>query len=192
MDLASICMITDDLEPKVQFYDQVTGPRQPGGPHRDSRGAWPRVAGANCQALNNQPVLEAGHGTHPPFPDHRPVLWSQSSTAVGRCWGSSPGAALSALRDGSSVPATRTPGCCWLLSLAYFVYLGRTGYPTDVQWLAEALLLAGVLAQSGGSFLHMGTGQEGRGSVGTALTRAGVLLIAEALIILAADLITHG
>jgi len=79
-----------------------------------------------------------------------------------------------------------------VLSLAYFVYLGRTGYPTDVQWLAGPLQMAGVLAQSGGFFLHMGTGQEGRGSVGTTLTRAGVLLIAAALIILAADLITHG
>ena len=43
-----------------------------------------------------------------------------------------------------------------MLSLAYFIYLGRTGYPADVQWLAGALLLAGVLAQSGGFFLHMG------------------------------------
>jgi hypothetical protein len=25
-------MITDDLEPKVQFYEQVTGTRQPGSP----------------------------------------------------------------------------------------------------------------------------------------------------------------
>jgi hypothetical protein len=31
MDVASIRMITDDLEPKVH-YEQVTGPRQPGGP----------------------------------------------------------------------------------------------------------------------------------------------------------------
>jgi len=60
-----------------------------------------------------------------------------------------------------------------------------------VQWLAGSLLLAGVLAQSGGLFLHMGAGQEGRSSVGTTLTRAGALLIAAALIILAAGLITH-
>jgi heme/copper-type cytochrome/quinol oxidase subunit 4 len=83
-------------------------------------------------------------------------------------------------------------GVLLVLSLAYFIYLGRTGYPADVQWLAGALLLAGVLAQSGGFFLHMGAGQEGRGSAGTTLTRAGALLIAAALIILAAGLITHG
>ena len=39
-------------------------------------------------------------------------------------------------------------GVLLVLSLAYFVYLGRTGYSTGVQWLAGALLLAGVLAQS--------------------------------------------
>jgi hypothetical protein len=54
------------------------------------------------------------------------------------------------------------------------------------------LLLAGVLAQSGGFFVHLGLGQQGRGSPGTALTRGGALLIAAALIILAVGLITHG
>ena len=49
-----------------------------------------------------------------------------------------------------------------------------------------------MLAQSGGFFLHMGAGQEGGGSVGTTLTRAGALLIAAALIILAVGLITYG
>jgi hypothetical protein len=46
-------------------------------------------------------------------------------------------------------------------------------------------LLAGVLAQSGGFFVPMGLGQQGRSSPGTVLTRAGALLIAAALIILA-------
>jgi hypothetical protein len=79
-----------------------------------------------------------------------------------------------------------------VLSLAYFVYLGRAGYSTGVQWLAGALLLAGVLAQSGGFFVHLGLGQQGHSSPGTVLTRAGALLIATALIILAVGLITHG
>jgi hypothetical protein len=35
-----------------------------------------------------------------------------------------------------------------VLSLAYFVYLGRAGYSTGVQWLAGALLLAGVLGSA--------------------------------------------
>jgi hypothetical protein len=83
-------------------------------------------------------------------------------------------------------------GVLLVLSLAYFVYLGRAGYSTGVQWLAGALLLVGVLAQSGGFFVHLGLGQQGRSSPGTVLTRAGALLIAAALIILAVGLITHG
>jgi len=40
--------------------------------------------------------------------------------------------------------------------------------------------------------VHLGLGQQGRGSPGTVLTRGGALLIATALIILAVGLITHG
>lgn len=83
-------------------------------------------------------------------------------------------------------------GVLLVLSLAYFPYLGRAGYSAGVQWLAGSLLLAGVLAQSGGFFLHMGLGQPGSGSPGTALSRIGALLIAAALIILAIGLIAHG
>jgi hypothetical protein len=83
-------------------------------------------------------------------------------------------------------------GVLLVLSLVYFVYLGRAGYSAGVQWLAGALLLGGVLAQSGGFFVHMGFGRQGRSSAGTVLTRAGALLIAAALIILAVGLITTG
>jgi hypothetical protein len=83
-------------------------------------------------------------------------------------------------------------GVLLVLSLAYFDYLGRAGYSAGVQWLAGALLLAGVLAQSGGFFVHLGVGEQGRSSSGTVLTRAGALLIAAALIILAIGLIMHG
>ena len=83
-------------------------------------------------------------------------------------------------------------GVLLVLSLAYFSYLGRAGYSTGVQWLAGALLLVGVLAQSGGFFVHLGLGQQGRSSPRTVQTRGGALLIAAALIILAVGLITHG
>jgi hypothetical protein len=83
-------------------------------------------------------------------------------------------------------------GVLLVLSLVYFDYLGRAGYSAGVQWLAGALLLAGVLAQSGGFFVHLGLGQQGRSSAGTVLTRAGGLLIAAALIILAVGLIKTG
>jgi hypothetical protein len=83
-------------------------------------------------------------------------------------------------------------GVLLVLSLVYFTYLGRAGYSSGVQWTAGALLLAGVLAQSGGFFAHLGLGQQGRGSPGTLLTRAGALLIAAALVIEAVGLIRHG
>jgi hypothetical protein len=51
------------------------------------------------------------------------------------------------------------------------------------------VLLAGVLAQPGGFFLHLGVGQPGRPSAGTKLTRAGAILIGAALVTLAVGLI---
>jgi hypothetical protein len=80
-------------------------------------------------------------------------------------------------------------GVLLVLSLVYFVYLDRTPLSTVVQWLAGALLLVGIVAQSGGFFLHMGLGESGRSSIGTKVTRAGGLLIAAALALLAVGLI---
>jgi fucose 4-O-acetylase-like acetyltransferase len=79
-------------------------------------------------------------------------------------------------------------GVLLVLSLVYFLYLGRTGYSTGVQWLAGLLLLVGILAQSGGFFLHLARGQKDRSSVGTVVTRTGGLLAA-ALIMLAIGLL---
>lgn len=80
-------------------------------------------------------------------------------------------------------------GVLLVLSLVYLLYLPRAGFPDGLEWLCGAALLAGVLAQSGGFFLHLGVGKEGRGSYGTALTRTGALLLAAALIALATGLI---
>jgi hypothetical protein len=80
-------------------------------------------------------------------------------------------------------------GVLLVLSLVYFLYLDRTGYSTGVQWLAGLLLLVGIMAQSGGFFLHLGLGQKNRSSVGTVVTRSGALLLAAALIILAVGLL---
>ena len=99
---------------------------------------------------------------------------------------------LAAFRERFFAAGHAHAGVLLVLSLAYFVYLDRAGYSAGVQWLAGALLLVGVLAQSGGFFLHLGLGQQGRSSPGTVLTRAGALLIAAALIILAIGLIRHG
>jgi heme/copper-type cytochrome/quinol oxidase subunit 4 len=76
-------------------------------------------------------------------------------------------------------------GVLLVLSLVYFVYLDRTDFTESTQWIAGAILLAGILAQSGGFFLHMALGEPGRSSLGTRVTRSGGLVIAVALVILA-------
>ena len=80
-------------------------------------------------------------------------------------------------------------GVLLVLSLVYFLYLPRADYSDGLEWLGGAVLLAGVMCQSGGFFLHMGTGERDQSSAGTKLTRAGALLIAAALIFLAIGLI---
>ncbi len=79
-------------------------------------------------------------------------------------------------------------GVLLVLSLVYYLYLDRTGYSDRVKWIAGGLLQAGILAQSGGFFIHVGLGQPNRGSLGTVVTRLGALLIAAALGILAVGL----
>ena len=83
-------------------------------------------------------------------------------------------------------------GVLLVLSLVNFLHLDRTGYSERVQWFAGSLLLAGIMAQSGGFFLHLGLGQPNRRSLGTIVTRFGAVLIAAALVVLAVGLITSG
>src|SRR5262245_49739165 len=99
---------------------------------------------------------------------------------------------LGAFRERFFAAGHAHAGVLLVLSLAYFVYLGRAGYSTGMQLPAGALLLGGLLAHAGGFFVHLGLGQQDRSSPGTVLTRGGALLIAAALIILAIGLTTHG
>ncbi|MEV4109095.1 hypothetical protein [Nonomuraea sp. NPDC049695] len=80
-------------------------------------------------------------------------------------------------------------GVMLVLSLVYFLYLPRAGFSDGLEWLAGGVLLAGVLAQSGGFFLHVAVGEQGARSPGTMLTRGGALLLAIALIALAVGLV---
>jgi hypothetical protein len=61
--------------------------------------------------------------------------------------------------------------------LPLVVALSRTG-----QWIVGALLVAGVLAQSGGMFVHMGIGKPGQWSAGDTLSSVGAVLLAGALL----------
>jgi hypothetical protein len=80
-------------------------------------------------------------------------------------------------------------GVLLLLSLVYLLYLPRADFSNATEWVAGSVLLAGVLAQPGGFFLHLGVGRPDRPSPGTKLTRAGAILIGAALVTLAVGLI---
>src|ERR671916_1293015 len=59
-------------------------------------------------------------------------------------------------------------GVLLILSLVYYLHLDRTGYSDRVKWIAGGLLQAGILAQAGGFFFHVGLGEANRRFLGTA------------------------
>jgi hypothetical protein len=79
-------------------------------------------------------------------------------------------------------------GVLLALSLIYLRYLRDTDFSTGLRWAAGIVLLLGVMAQSGGFFVHMTAGDKGSPSIGTKLTRTGALLIGAALVALAVGL----
>jgi hypothetical protein len=81
-------------------------------------------------------------------------------------------------------------GVLLVLSLVYYQYLAATTLTDTAQWIACIVLVIGILAQSGGFFLHMATGQPGRPSTGTTVTTIGAILLAAAVLFLAYALIT--
>jgi hypothetical protein len=80
-------------------------------------------------------------------------------------------------------------GVLLVLSLVYLDLLGRSGLGPGLRWLACLLLLVGVLAQSGGFFVHMGIGEPGRWSPGNTLTTGGAVLLATTMLLLAVAVI---
>jgi hypothetical protein len=73
-------------------------------------------------------------------------------------------------------------GVLLILSLVVLDVLDRNRIGSGTAWIVCVLLLIGVLAQSGGMFVHMAVGQPGRWSVGNTVTTGGALLLAAALI----------
>ena len=80
-------------------------------------------------------------------------------------------------------------GVLLVLSLVYYQYLDRTTLASRLKWLACAVLAAGILAQSGGFFLHMAVGEPRSTSAGTWVTTGGAVLLAAAVLFLAYALI---
>lgn len=76
-------------------------------------------------------------------------------------------------------------GVLLVFALAYLGFLARTDFGSGLRWLAGALLTVGILAQSGGMFLHMGIGEPRRWSGGNWLTAAGAVVLAASSLLLA-------
>jgi len=76
-------------------------------------------------------------------------------------------------------------GVLLVLSLIYYDYLDRTTFSDGWKWLAGGLLAVGILAQSGGFFLHMANGKPDSGSIGTRVTAVGAVFLAIAVVMLA-------
>jgi hypothetical protein len=83
-------------------------------------------------------------------------------------------------------------GVLLLFSLLYYMFLDRTALPFSVKQSACVGLFVGILAQSGGFFLHMAIGKPSRASIGTKVTIAGAALLACAVIVLVYGLIKTG
>jgi hypothetical protein len=75
------------------------------------------------------------------------------------------------------------------MSLLYYTFLDRTSLSAAVKHAACAALFVGILAQSGGFFLHMVMGQPNQASIGTAVTVTGAILLACAIVVLVYGLV---
>ena len=76
-------------------------------------------------------------------------------------------------------------GVLLVLSLAALDVLDRTDLGDGAVWTVCLLLTLGVIAQSGGMFLHMAIGRPGKWSAGNWVTTAGAGCLAVALLTLA-------
>ena len=76
-------------------------------------------------------------------------------------------------------------GVLLVFALGYLAFLSRTDFGTGLRWLAAGLLTVGILAQSGGMFLHMGIGEARKWSAGNSLTTAGAVVLAACCLLLA-------
>ena len=81
-------------------------------------------------------------------------------------------------------------GVLLVMSLLYYTFLDKTALSSVVKHTACATLVVGILAQSGGFFIHMLKGQPNQASVGTTVTVIGAVLLVCAIAVLVYGLIT--
>src|SRR5574341_1015693 len=81
-------------------------------------------------------------------------------------------------------------GVLLLMSLLYHNYMEQTSLSPAIKVGAASVVLVGILAQSGGFFVHMLVGRPGAPSLGTTITSLGAVLLAGAVLTLVYGLIT--
>jgi hypothetical protein len=81
-------------------------------------------------------------------------------------------------------------GVLLLMSLLYYLFLDETTLAPATKQVGCVAMFVGILAQSGGFFVHMLVGQPNASSIGTSITTAGAALLATAVGILIYGLVT--
>ncbi|MGF1663087.1 MAG: hypothetical protein ACFCVG_11590 [Kineosporiaceae bacterium] len=81
-------------------------------------------------------------------------------------------------------------GVLLVMVLATLAVLDRTDLSTGIVWAVCGLLQFGVLAQSGGMFVHMVRGRPDRRSWGNTLTTVGAVALAAGMLVTAVGLAT--
>jgi hypothetical protein len=81
-------------------------------------------------------------------------------------------------------------GVLLVMSLLYYMFLDKTSLSGAVKHAACVVLFVGIMAQSGGFFLHMVMGQPNQASVGTVVTVTGAIMLACAILLLLYGLFT--
>jgi hypothetical protein len=79
-------------------------------------------------------------------------------------------------------------GVLLVMSLVYYVYLGKAALPLSVKYSTAVALVVGIVLQSGGFFWRAFVDKRERGA-GTRMTETGAVLLAGALLVLAYGLI---
>lgn len=82
-------------------------------------------------------------------------------------------------------------GVLLLMSLLYYLFLDQTTLSPTTKNAGCLAMVVGILAQSGGFFVHMIVGQPNAPSIGTIITTAGAILLANAVGILVYGLISQ-
>lgn len=83
-------------------------------------------------------------------------------------------------------------GVLLLIFLLFIDFLTRTNLPNTAMHTACGIFVVGLLAQSGGFFVHMLRGQPDASSIGTRMTTVGALLLTVAIGFLVYGIATAG